>query len=227
MDRCSLRIRSEDLGPVGWQEPRTRPGAPLPQPRRRDEPGPSIGRDPVPGLAFRLDLGHDVVDVRGGTATRSAMLDPLADRVPTQLMRPTPLPSSSVPALRSRPATAGDAASGTGRDPQAAGAGMHGHGSSGSSGSRRSRTVSGAKSPARMTTPATMSMTGPDREVLVGEPEVAGSDGQQDRSEEARGERRLLLRGVPQEAVHHTSSFIGALRRWLALRRAGLATERS
>ena len=38
------RVRGEHLGPVGWQEPRICPGAPLPQPRRRDEPGPSIGQ---------------------------------------------------------------------------------------------------------------------------------------------------------------------------------------
>ncbi len=82
-------------------------------------------------------------------------------RMPQQLLRPTPLPLRAVPALRRRPATAGDAAPRTGRDAQAARAGVCGHGSSCSSGSSRSRTVSGANTPARMTTPATMSMTGP------------------------------------------------------------------
>ena len=39
--------------------------------------------------------------------------------------------------------------------------------------------MSGANTPARMTTPATMSMTGPeDGEVLIGQAQVAGGDGQ-------------------------------------------------
>ncbi len=45
-----------------------------------------------------------------------------------------------------------------------------------------------------------------DREVLVGETQVARSDGEQHGREEARGEGRLLLGRVAQEAVHQRSS---------------------
>jgi len=114
-------------------------------------------------VAAAHHLGHDMVDVGSGTTTGPGVRGPLplASGMLEQLPCPSLLPLRPVPSLRRRPAPAGDAAPRTGGDTQAARAGMGGHRSSGSAGSSRSRTVSGAKTPARMTTPATMSMTGP------------------------------------------------------------------
>ena len=72
-----------------------------------------------------VDLGHDVVDVGRWTAAGSSIgPPPLARRMAEQLLCPPPLPLGPVPALRRRPAPAGDAAPRAGGDPQAARAGM-------------------------------------------------------------------------------------------------------
>ena len=62
-------------------------------------------------VAAAVHLGDDVVDVRRETAARASASSGrrLAGWVPEQLLRPAAAPVCSIPTLRGRPATTGDA----------------------------------------------------------------------------------------------------------------------